>query len=63
MCVCARVTDEAELGELEDHPVLGGELQGKVLHGGKVVGLGHNVILQLEGEGGRTGEQGFGHHI
>lgn len=40
-------TNEAQLRELQDHPVLWRELQGKVLHGGKVVGLGHDVILQL----------------
>lgn len=40
-------TNEAQLRELQDHPVLRRELQGKVLHGGKVVGLGHDVILQL----------------
>jgi len=41
-------TDEAKLRELQDHPVLRRELQGKVLHSGKVVGLSHNVILQLQ---------------
>lgn len=40
-------TDEAQLRKLQDHPVLGRELEGKVLHGGKVVGLGHDVVLQL----------------
>lgn len=43
-------TDEAQLRELQDHPVLRGELQSKVLHGGKVVGLGHDVVLQLRRE-------------
>lgn len=42
-------TDEAQLRELQDHPVLRRELQSKVLHGGKVVGLGHDVVLQLRG--------------
>lgn len=42
-----RSTNEAKLRELQDHPVFWRQLQGKVLHGGKVVGLGHNVILQL----------------
>ncbi len=41
-------TDEAQLGKLKDHPVLRRQLQGKVLHSGKVVGLGYYVILQLE---------------
>lgn len=40
-------TNKTELGELQDHPVFGRELQSKVLHCGKVVGLGHNVVLQL----------------
>lgn len=46
-------TNEAQLRELQDHPVLRRELQGKVLHRGKVVGLGHNVILQLKEQGHR----------
>lgn len=41
-------TNEAKLGELQDHPVLRGQLQGEVLHSGKIVWLGHNVVLQLK---------------
>lgn len=40
-------TNEAQLGELQDHPVLGGLLEGKVLHSAQVAGLGYDVILQL----------------
>lgn len=47
MCLTHR-TNEAQLRELQDHPVLRRELKGKVLHSGKVVGLGNNVILQLK---------------
>lgn len=41
-------TNKAQLGEFQYHPILRGELQGKVLHCGKVVWLGHYVILQLK---------------
>lgn len=41
------LTDEAQLGELQDHPLLGRLLQGKVLHRGEVIGTSYNVILQL----------------
>lgn len=40
-------TDEAQLGELQDHPLLQRLLQSKVLHGGEVVGTGDDVVLQL----------------
>ena len=43
-------TDEAQLGELQDHPVLRGLLEGKVPHSAQVVGLGYNVVLQLHRE-------------
>lgn len=42
-----RLTDEAELRELQDHPLLQGLLQGEVLHGGEVVRTGDDVVLQL----------------
>lgn len=44
-------TNEAQLGELQDHPVLRGLLEGEVLHGAQVVGLGYDVILQLHSGG------------
>lgn len=44
-------TDEAQLGEFQDHPVLRRLLESEVLHGAQVVGLGHYVILQLHREG------------
>lgn len=43
-------TNEAQLRKLQNHPVLRRELQGEVLHGGEVVGLGHDVVLQLQGQ-------------
>ena len=52
-----QLTDEAQLGELQDHPVLQGLLESKVLHGGEVVWTGHDVVLQL---GGRTHRRRWG---
>lgn len=40
-------TDETQLGELQDHPLLQRLLQSKVLHGGEVVGTSDYVVLQL----------------
>lgn len=52
------LTDEAQLGELQDHPLLRRLLQGKVLHRGEVIRTGHNVILQLrESEIRKTGNK------
>lgn len=41
------ITNEPQLRELQDHPLLRGLLQGKVLHRAEIVWFGHNIILQL----------------
>lgn len=45
------VTDKPQLRELQDHPLLGGLLQGKVLHRAEIVWFGHDIVLQLQEEG------------
>ena len=54
------LTDEAQLGELQDHPVLQGLLESKVLHGREVVWTSHDVVLQL---GGRRQEEERGGEV